>query len=162
MPGHNFTQNHKKEGTQLSNAIKIEGRDFKAVTNSTMRHDIWVQGQIERAGLTNLSIEPHETPEDFAMRVCRQAYMSIDIFVLLGGLLMPADQDAVNWTPKMAEETGDFLGAVTSPQDKAIVQGQINASLTSFFITGLVSLTVSQKSSQKPEAKSESAKTGDA
>jgi hypothetical protein len=133
----------------VSDTVKIAGKEFKPVVNSTMRHDIWVQGQIERAGLGNLSVLEHETPEDFARRVFRMACMNADVFLLLGGLIMPVDENPVKWTVDMAKQTAEFLGNVIDDRDKAIVQAQIHSALTSFFITGLLSLTTSQRSSQK-------------
>jgi hypothetical protein len=143
-------------------SITIAGRKLKPVTNSTMRHDIWVQGQIERAGLTHMAIHPDESPEEFAMRVFRQAAMNADVFLLLGGLLMPFEIEPAKWTEEMARDTANFLGNVTDATDKAIVQMQINSALTSFFVTGLSSLMISQRSSQKTEEKPDQQETGDA
>jgi hypothetical protein len=137
----------------MSEIITIAGQKFKPITNSTMRHDIWTQGQLERAGLSRVNLEAGETPEEFAMRVLRQAAMNSDIFLLLGGLIMPADVEPLKWTVEMAHETGEFLGNVTEPLDKAMVQAQINAALTTFFATGLCSLMTSQRSLQQTREK---------
>jgi hypothetical protein len=142
--------------------ITIAGRELKPVTNSTMRHDIWVQGQLERSGLTHVAIHPEETPEDLAMRIFRQAAMNMDVFLLLGGLLMPAEADPATWTIEMAHATAKLLGDVTDPTDKTKVQMQINAALTSFFVTGLSSLMISPRSSHKTDAKPDPQETGDA
>jgi hypothetical protein len=142
--------------------IKIAGRELKPITNSTMRHDIWVQGQLEKSGLTHVAIHERETPEDFAMRIFRQAAMNMDVFLLLGGLLMPAEADPATWTVEMAHATAKLLGDVTDPTDKAKVQMQINAALTSFFVTGLSSLMISPRSSQKTSERPDQEETGDA
>jgi hypothetical protein len=143
-------------------SITINGKNFKPVTNSTMRHDIWVQGQIEKTGVMHIAIWEGELPEEYAMRVFRQAAMNGDVFLLLGGLLMPAELDPVSWTMEMAEATAKHLGNVTSDTDKAIVQMQINSALTSFFVTGLSSLMISPRSSQKTDAKPDPQEIGDA
>lgn len=142
--------------------VTIAGRELKPVTNSTMRHDIWVQGQLEKSGLTHVAIHPEETPEEFAMRIFRQAAMNMDVFLLLGGLLMPAEAEPATWTVEMAQATAKLLGDVTDPADKAKVQMQINSALTSFFVTGLSSLMTSPRSSQKTDAKPDLQERGDA
>src|SRR5262245_8818362 len=135
----------------MSERIRINGREFKPVTNSTLRHDIWTQAQIQRAGLASVAIAQGESPRDFAMRVFREATTNGDVFLLLGGLLMPAEQGGKDWTPRMAEQTAEFLGGVTSDADKAVVNAQIISALTSFFALGLSSLVIFQNSSTRAE-----------
>lgn len=131
--------------------VVIAGRTFQPVTNSTMRHDIWTQAQIQRAGLDRLNIMKGEKPDEFAIRVLREATLKGDVFLLLGGLLMPADQEGKDWTPKMAAETGEFFASVTEAADKLAVQRVLISAMTGFFVTGLSSLILSRNSSTADE-----------
>jgi len=131
--------------------ITIAGHKFKSVANSTMRHDVFTQGQIEKCGLSRLDKLAEEPPEEFARRVYRTAIMSGDVFILLGCLLMPHDQDALNWTEAMARETADIMANASAPEDKALIQAQICSALSHFFAIGLSSIVISpRKSSTQP------------
>lgn len=127
--------------------VTIAGREFKEVRHSTARHDILTQGQIIAAGLHSLTIEPGEQHDEFMMRVLRTAALKSDIFLLLGHLIMPANQQGKEWTPEMAKETAEFLGNVTDQRDKQIVQAQITSALMSFFLNGISFLSHSPNSS---------------
>jgi hypothetical protein len=129
--------------------LTIGGRQFKAVTQSTLRHDYLTQAQILKAGLHRLEMLAEETADEFALRVMRKAALDGEIFLLLGHLLMPVEREGKEWTPQMAEQTAEFLGNVTEPKDKAVLKAQIGSVLSSFFANGLSSLSVSLSSSQK-------------
>jgi hypothetical protein len=129
--------------------VVIAGVEYKPVTNSTMKHDIWTQAQIQRAGLDRVNIGKSESPDDFAARIFREAVTNGDVFLLLGGLLMPADAD--KWTVTLAEKTAVALEEVTAPEDKAAVQACVLSALTGFFVTGLASLMISPSFSSETE-----------
>jgi hypothetical protein len=130
--------------------IVIAGRGFKAAKNSTLEHDVFVQGMIAKAKLGRLEMLPAETPEDFALRIFRRAAISSDVFLLLGGLLLPVDLPAGEWTPEVAEQTALFLRKLTDEKDKKVVQGQIIAAIMGFFQKGLAYSVTSPRSSRKP------------
>ena len=137
----------------MSDSIVVAGRKWKAVTNSTMRHDVFTQGQIEKCGLGRLEQFDHESPEDFAGRVYRTSIMSGDVFLMLGCLLMPADQDPLTWSEAMARETAEVMANASAPEDKAIIRAQICSALACFFASGLSYVVTSQKSSAQPETR---------
>lgn len=126
----------------------IAGRKFKGAKNSTMEHDVFVQGMIARADLDRIEMLPGETSDDFALRIFRKAAVDSDVFLLLGGLLFPADLEPANWTPKVAEETAIFLRKLTGEEDKKIVQGQIIGAIMGFFQKGLAYGVISPSSSR--------------
>lgn len=136
-------------------AIVIGGRAFKGAKNSTMEHDVFVQGMIAKAKLGRLEMLSGETPEDFALRIFRRAAVNSDVFLLLGGLLLPAELSPAQWTEDVARETAHFLRKLTDENDKKIVQGQILGAIMGFFQKGLaysvISPSYSRKTAVQPE-----------
>jgi hypothetical protein len=132
-------------------ALCISGRQFKAVTDSTLEHDIWTVQQLDRAGLRNLVMEDGETPDEFANRMMTKLMLSGAVFELLGGLLMPAEVKGKDWTPAMAVETGRLFAGATG-QDKAIVKSQLAGAMEIFLAQGLLSSIRSQRSSARTVA----------
>ena len=133
--------------------VTISGRKFKPVANSTMRHDVFTQGQIEKCGLARLEKYADESPDEFAMRVYRTSILSGDVFLLLGCLLMPAEQDPLAWSVAMARETADVMANASAPEDKASIQAQICSALAAFFANGLSSLKISRRSLDSSNSK---------
>lgn len=125
--------------------IRLGGRDFQPVVNSTIEHDYWLMARIRRAGLDRVTINPGEVPDEFVIRVLRETIDSGQVFELLGGMLMPADKLGADWTPDMAQATGEFLKGLTKPDDKQIVNASVMSMLSGFFESGLASLVTSPK-----------------
>jgi len=133
----------------MNQTITIAGREFKGAKNSTMEHDVFVQGQIARADLDRIEMFPNESPEEFARRIFRKAAVNADVFLLLGGLLFPAALEPAAWTPAVAEETANFLRKLTGEDDKKIVQGQIIGAIMVFFQRGLSYSVISPRYLEK-------------
>jgi hypothetical protein len=133
-------------------AVSISGREFKAVTDSTLEHDMWTVQQLDRSGVRNIVMEDGESPDEFVSRMLTQLMVSGAIFDLLGGLLMPAELKGTDWTPEMAVETGKLF-ARTTGADKAIIRGQIAGAMEVFLAQGLLSSLRSRRSlARKVEA----------
>ena len=128
--------------------MKIGGREWKAITNSTLEHDFWTMGQIRAAGLDRVVIEEGERVEEFFLRIQREAINHGRAFLLLGGFLMPAEMDALDWSEEIAIATADFFRKLTDSEDKRVVQLQFASMLAGFFANGLASLMTSRKSSE--------------
>jgi hypothetical protein len=133
----------------IMETIVIAGRAFKGAKNSTMEHDVFVQGMIAKAKLGRLEMLAGETPDDFALRIYRRVAFSSDVFLLLGSILFPADLPAAEWTPQIAEDTAQFLRKLTDEQDKKIVQGQIIGAIMGFFQKGLAYSVISPSFSRR-------------
>jgi hypothetical protein len=129
--------------------MTIGGREWKAITNSTLEHDFWTMGQIRAAGLDRVVIEEGEKVEEFFLRIQREAINHGRAFLLLGGFLMPAEVDPLDWSEEMAIETANFFRKLTDPADKRVVQLQFASMLAGFFANGLASLMTSRKSSEE-------------
>lgn len=140
----------------MQEIIRIAGREFKGAKNSTMEHDVYVQGMIAKADLDRIEMLVGETSDEFAMRIFRKTVINADVFLLLGGLLFPVELEPAKWTPKVAEETADFLRHLTAPEDKKIVQGQIVGAIMGFFQKGLIYSVYSRRSSEKDQPSRES------
>lgn len=130
----------------------IEGREFVPVLNGTFSHDIWLTKKIREAGLSGLALLDGETQDEFIDRIAMMAYESGLALELLGGLFMPADIDARQWTPEMAIQTSGFFGNVTNEQDKKTLRMQIASAIFYFFVNALASSATSLKSGAKTEA----------
>jgi hypothetical protein len=118
--------------------VRISGREFKAVTDSTLQHDAWTVQQLDRAGIRKLVLEEGETPDEFVSRTIAQLMISGAMFDLMGALLMPAELKGSDWTPEMAIETGKLFARATGP-DKAIIKGEIAGAMEAFLGSALLS-----------------------
>lgn len=132
-------------------SIRIMGREFKAVTDSTLEHDVWTGRQLDHAGLRNLILEYGEKPDEFADRILTRLMLDGAVFELLGGLFMPAELEGRDWTPEMAFETGRLFAHATG-EDKAIVRRQIAGAVEVFLAQGLLSSIRSRRSSARTVA----------
>jgi hypothetical protein len=144
----------------------ISGREFKAVTDSTLEHDVWTVRQLDRAGLRNLVLEDGEKPDEFVERILTKLMLDGAVFELLGGLFMPAELNGKDWTPDMAFETGRLFASATG-EDKATVKRQIAGAMEVFLAQGLLSSIRSRRSSVRtvanpPVIKSTAAQVGTA
>lgn len=133
-----------------NDVITVGGKRFKPVTNSTIEQDFWTASKVEEAGLANLVMNEGENPEQFALRILGQAMKSKNVFLMLGGLMMPDDKEGHEWSPEIATETADFLRKCTDAEDKNIIRRQVVALLLGFMEAGLTFYATSRKSSPKP------------
>ena len=117
----------------------IGKRRFRSVgDNTTLRHDLATQAQIERARVSRLELLSAESAEDYALRIFRTAVINGDVLLLLGHLLLPDEETEADWKPAMAQEVAEFLGSLTDDADKAVVRGILTAALMDFLRAGLV------------------------
>lgn len=131
--------------------LELGDRKFTVLTERSVGNDHWIMAESGRVGLTSLHMEAAETAFEFATRVMKTAIDGGAVFRILGGLLVPEGKTAADWTPKMAEETGDFLQRLAAKPDKEIINGATAGLLKSFFERGLVSATTSATFSQAME-----------
>jgi hypothetical protein len=145
--------------TDDAKIVRLGGRDWKPVVDSTIEHDYWLMGHIRRAGIDEVVIDEDETPDEFVLRFLRETINAGVVFILLGGALMPADKSAVDWTPQMAEDTAAFMKRLTDPQDKQTVHNQVVSLISGFFVQGLISLRTSPRSSLAETSPPENARS---
>ncbi|WP_263418670.1 hypothetical protein [Terriglobus albidus] len=127
--------------------IVVRGRKYKHIGESTLRHDIFTEAQMLKAGVSRMELMPGESADEFAQRLLRTAYANTDIFLLLGCLLIPEEMKSLDWTEETAKETALFLGAVVDKEDKLTVRAQVVSAFQGFIEAGLVSLTLSASAS---------------
>lgn len=127
--------------------FELGGRRFVEIGESTVEHDDWFMVRVEKAGLVDVLMGEHERPDDFARRVLRDVLRSGSTNELIGALIVPEGKTGLDWTPAMAMETANFIGALHTPEDKQVRQGLVTSLLIHFFATGLVSLVRSRGSS---------------
>ena len=131
--------------------ITIAGRHFKGASGTTAECDIWNQGLIAKSGLDKLHMMEGESADSFALRVLRTISAGTDIFLLLGGMLLPAESEACDWSPAMAEETAHFLRKCTKPEDKQAINAQITAAIIGFLQAELISIRLIPRSLRPPD-----------
>lgn len=132
--------------------ITIEGRKYVPIKNGTFAHDIWITKKVREAGLSNIHIDEGETQDDFIDRLAVAAWESGVVLEILGGLLMPAEIEAKNWTPDLAKKTSEFFGNVTDDESKKKLRMQVGGVLFYFFVSALSSSKTSTKSGTQTEA----------
>lgn len=87
------------------NTIIIRGRKYKHLNGpTTMRHDVFTEAQMLKAGISRMELLPGEDAESFAQRILRTAYANTDVFLLLGCLMIPAELEPLAWTEDLARE----------------------------------------------------------
>lgn len=130
----------------------LGGRAFRALSRSTLAHDIWLTQRFEACGIDGAAMQAGEDATAFARRLVAALVTSPAIFEVLGGCIIPAERADAEWTPAIAAETAAFLRELTDPDDKAIVRGQIASTIIPFLKAGLVSFVVSTPASadQRP------------
>ena len=126
---------------------ELGGRRFVSVGESTVEHDDWFMVRLEKAGLVEVMMGEHEKADDFAVRVLRDVLRSGCTNELIGSLIIPEGNTGLDWTPAMATETANFIGALHTPEDKAVRRELVTSLLIHFFANGLVSLVRSRGSS---------------
>jgi len=143
---------------------KLGGRTFVAVRESTVEQDYTFLGLIREAGISELTLQPDEGPDEFARRTLDHLVADGAVLKLLGCLLIPEEliggrrsrfalgrrpDPGEVWTPEIGEETAAFLGRLKEQQDKLKIQGLILTLLVSFFESGIVSLWTTEISSDE-------------
>ena len=123
--------------------MKLGGKDFVVVSQSTIEWDITLLTLVQGLGLADLVKHGGEDAEAFARRIFRALTSSPKIFDVLGCVLVPAGTDAYAWTPELQRETSTFIKRLHEPADKAAINSQIVSLVTSFFQQGLLSFTTS-------------------
>lgn len=122
-----------------SDTVTLGGRTFVKFDDGwTVGHDIWMDGQICRAGLNQLTIMSGESTEQFCRRIMETAVMNGQALALLGGLLLPEGVVPKDWTPEIAESTASFIEGLTMPSDKLAVQTLMASMMLGFFVSGLI------------------------
>jgi hypothetical protein len=127
---------------------RIGARVFLPVGQSTVLHDRWCTRYLERCGLIGIEPRDREDSGAFARHVTFNVSCSDDGLLLLGGMIAPPGRAGTRWTPKVARETAKFLGGLSDPRQKAMVNAIAAAVLADFFALGLHSWSGSPMSSE--------------
>jgi len=140
-------------GRDHLSVVVLAGHAFAPLLVSTIEHDFWLMARIRAARLDALTKAEDESAEEFVSRILHEVIDSGRAFELLGGMLIPENVPAEQWTPELAAETAAFIRTLTDPADKARLQSQLISLLIGFFENGLTSLTTSPKSSGAMESR---------
>ena len=130
--------------------FEIGGKTFQLAGEGTARHDVYSMRQIAACGLNMVAQRDGETDDEFTYRLYLTALQTGDIFLLLGGLLVPVGTGPSEWSEGMARETADHIANITDPGDKAKVRILLASALTPFFVGGRRSSKTSRNSSPHP------------
>ena len=114
----------------------IGGKTFQLAGEGTARHDMWCMRQIAACGLNTVAQRENENDDEFTYRLYLTALQTGDIFLLLGGLLVPDGTQPLQWNPEMAAKTAQFLADLTDAGDKAKLRILLASALMPFFAGG--------------------------
>ncbi|MBS0364904.1 MAG: hypothetical protein JSR67_03660 [Proteobacteria bacterium] len=131
--------------------VKLGGREFQPVDQSTIEWDFTLYSIMQGAGLSDIVLHEGEQPEQLAQRIYRSVLASGSAFDMLGCLLVPAAVDPLTWSPALMRETAAFVRQLSDPADKQEVSRQIVGLITGFFHGGLLSITTSPTRSSAPD-----------
>lgn len=127
--------------------VTLGGRIFVEPEDRTVANDVFVMGLAEALGVARLEMLEGEGYDDFARRILVLVSSSPRWPDLLGALLLPDGLDVTDWTPEVARSTGAYIAQLTGRDDKVTVARELAAGLLAFFAAGLVSVTISPRSS---------------
>ena len=130
--------------------FEIGGKTFQLAGEGTARHDVFTMRQIAACGVNAVAQRDGETDDEFTYRLYLTALQTGDIFLLLGGLLVPVGTVPMGWSEAIAKETAEFIANITDPGDKAKVRILLASALTPFFFGGRRSSKTSRNSSPRP------------
>ena len=139
----------------------LGNKAFKALKQSTIEHDFWLMDTIRAAGLEQVTLRPGEEAETFATRLLHDVIASGRVFDLLGGVLVPADSNDLDWTPEAALQTAAFMRKLSEPTDKILLQSLVVELLIGFFQDGLVALMLSPNYSATSPENHQDSETGE-
>lgn len=138
-----------EEGAPKGDRVSLGGRIYR-VMRRRAKQTFWVAGQAQRAGLFDLSRRAGESMSTFTLRLQGELSASGAAHILLGGLLIREHLEDKDWTPKLAEETGAFIGELDSDEDMETISHLFGSFIIGFFATGMASLGSSDISSIEP------------
>jgi|GEM_PF-1884607 len=141
--------NLRETDTAADQFLELGGRRFYCPADRTARNDQWVAMLAGDMGLHDVQVGEDEDAEAFAYRVQATCLRDGRVYDLLGGLMLPEGVSVTSWTPQLAAETGEFLGNLTAPADKAALNASIAGALAGFFRAGLASAMTSARYSQR-------------
>lgn len=130
--------------------IKIGGRTFVELGESTIEHDLFVLDLTRKAGLDEVVLEDGESPDRFARRLLNGLATNMAALELLGAFMVPEGTKAEDWSPELAAETARHFGGRGRPitgEDKAAVFELLKDLTIHFFAKGVTSVWSSRTSS---------------
>jgi len=147
-----FAQKAVKPGEPFS----LGGHIFRVIGNSTYEHDTLVRKVMREIGLLDTGMKAGETPDQYARRLMLDLTGSGRMPEIFGLLLIPDGTESERWSSALGEETAAFVGALSDPADKALLDNMAWSFLTDFFERGLGSWRNSTSSSEPAPAKTAS------
>lgn len=127
----------------LSGEIRLEGRLFNAINYDAINvsNEHYLMKLMRQTELDK--VLPHPEGESNEVYLVRLQGALIDTLLLpelLAGYLLPAGKTESDWTPQMAQETTNFIRALTNREDRAEIQRLGMLVVFDFFREGLASL----------------------
>lgn len=113
--------------------IHIAGREFRAVTESTLAHDQFMREHLFEANRGAMTLVEDETPVEYAGRVYTAMVTGGTLYKILSGVLLPATLQPYDWTAAVAAETEIFLSRVTDAEGKRTISKQAGALIAGFY-----------------------------
>jgi len=134
------------QGTTLT----IAGQSYRPVSSTSFEQDLYAMQLVSEAGLTELAKsfenDSDKNLEQVATRLVLQAFRSGKLFELLAAVLQ--GPGPTPWSIEQAQVNAKTFANLTDPKDKAALQGSLVGVILGFFVSGVVSLKISPRSSE--------------
>ncbi len=139
--------------------MRFGGRTYRTCQQTTYRQDIFVQGLISKAGVSNTQMfkGADESAIDFANRMVATVVESGLATAIIGGLIECIEFPMQgHWTQAYAEGIAEHLDNLTDRDEKQALNDQLASLVAGFFVSALRSQMTFLKSSDhsaQPEPK---------
>lgn len=91
--------------------LEIGGARYVATegTGITVRQREFALGLLERCGAATITVDADASAEDWVRAVILKLSAATQAMTFVGAVLVPEEIGVANWSPKIAEETGEKL-----------------------------------------------------
>jgi hypothetical protein len=101
--------------------LTLGGRTFRLMSATNIECDCYLHRIGRQIGLDKLKPEPGEAGEQFALRLHALVIESGLATALLAGAIVPAEIEDVQWSPRVAKETTEYLRTLGGEAEKAVL-----------------------------------------
>jgi hypothetical protein len=118
----------------LKDGLKVQGRQFRQVTATTLEHDTYVMTMLRSAGL--LAVMQAFNPlvdafEGVTSHIVTEAFASGKLWLLLASTMV---EEQKPWSIESCEQNANFFKNISHPVEKAKVLGIVPWVILNFFL----------------------------
>lgn len=125
--------------------IFLGGKAFEVLEEGTIRFDFHVEQTLRRLGLDLIEKRNDETADQFADRLFRQMIDTGSALEVVALFLSPV---GTPWSPEGCAKIAEYIGTLTTADDKAKIKDLVIQAFIGFFRKGLASAVISRTLSE--------------